>query len=92
MYSSGNLIASVSEGYNGAGSATGWASAQDGGGAYYMGSLSFPGACNNCTAVGVMTITGVPEPGSWALMALGFAGLGYAATRRASRKSDALAV
>jgi hypothetical protein len=33
-------------------------------------------------------LTGVPEPSTWALMALGFAGLGFAAYRR---KSQALA-
>lgn len=27
----------------------------------------------------------VPEPSTWAMMMLGFAGLGYAAFRRASR-------
>jgi PEP-CTERM motif len=35
--------------------------------------------------------SGVPEPSTWAMMALGFAGLGYAAFRRNS-KGRALAV
>src|SRR3984957_10993264 len=34
----------------------------------------------------------VPEPSTWAMMALGFAGLGYAAFRRNSTKSRALAI
>jgi hypothetical protein len=35
--------------------------------------------------------SGVPEPSTWAMMALGFAGLGYAAFRRNS-KGRALAI
>jgi hypothetical protein len=34
-----------------------------------------------------LTVTGIPEPPAWAMMALGFAGLGYAAFRRSSKKS-----
>jgi hypothetical protein len=29
----------------------------------------------------------VPEPSTWAMMVLGFAGLGFAAFRRSNRKS-----
>jgi PEP-CTERM motif len=36
--------------------------------------------------------TPVPEPSTWAMMTLGFAGLGYAAFRRNSTKSRALAI
>jgi hypothetical protein len=36
-------------------------------------------------------VEGVPEPATWAMMALGFAGLGYAAFRR-NTKSRALAI
>ena len=32
--------------------------------------------------------SGVPEPSTWAMMALGFAGLGYAAFRRNSKKGQ----
>jgi hypothetical protein len=31
------------------------------------------------------TVTGIPEPPAWAMMALGFAGLGYAAFRRSGK-------
>ena len=34
----------------------------------------------------------VPEPSTWAMMALGFAGLGYAAFRRNSKDRSALAI
>jgi len=34
----------------------------------------------------------VPEPATWAMMALGFAGLGYAAFRRSNPKGRALAI
>jgi hypothetical protein len=37
-----------------------------------------------------VTTSGVPEPSTWAMMALGFAGLGYAAFRR-NVKSRAVA-
>ena len=39
---------------------------------------------------GTVTTSGVPEPSTWAMMALGFAGLGYAAFRR-NVKSRAVA-
>jgi hypothetical protein len=32
-----------------------------------------------------LTVTGIPEPPAWAMMALGFAGLGYAAFRRSGK-------
>ena len=59
---------------------TAWASAQDGGGFLYA-SLSYSGACSNCTAVGSLTI-GVPEASTWAMLGLGFAALGFAGWRR----------
>jgi hypothetical protein len=37
-----------------------------------------------------ITITSVPEPSTWAMLTIGFAGLGFAGYR-ASRKSAALA-
>ena len=33
------------------------------------------------------SVAGVPEPSTWAMMVLGFAGLGYAAFRRSSRSN-----
>ena len=75
----------------GVGSATGWASAQLDGGTLYYGSLNF-GSCANCTAQGAMTIIAVPEPGAWALMLLGLAGVGYVGRRRALSKSSAPAI
>ena len=38
-----------------------------------------------------LLVTGVPEPSTWAMMALGFAGLGFAGYRKAQRKGAALA-
>ena len=69
----------------GVGTGTGWASAQDGGG-YYSGSLGFSGVCNNCVAEGSLTIASVPELSTWAMLGLGFVGLGLAAAGR-GRKS-----
>jgi hypothetical protein len=37
-------------------------------------------------------ISEVPEPSTWAMMALGFAGLGFAALRRSRRANEPLAV
>jgi PEP-CTERM motif len=36
-------------------------------------------------------VTAVPEPSTWAMMLLGFAGLGYVGYRRAKRNSSAFA-
>ena len=51
-----------------------------------------PGCCSGDSDWGLVTgfSTGVPEPSTWALMLLGFAGLG-AAGYRASRKSTVVA-
>jgi PEP-CTERM motif len=40
---------------------------------------------------GTGTTSAIPEPSTWAMMALGFVGLGYAAVRRSS-KGRALAI
>ena len=40
---------------------------------------------------GTVTTSGVPEPSTWAMMALGFAGLGYAAFRQRKTKISMLA-
>jgi hypothetical protein len=37
------------------------------------------------------TISGVPEPSTWVMMGLGFAGLGFAGFRRASKPAPAAA-
>jgi hypothetical protein len=54
---------------------------------YAIGVSSFAITSNNDQELSAV-LTGVPEPSTWALMALGFAGLGFAAYRR---KSQALA-
>ena len=38
-------------------------------------------------AVGLSESTAVPEPSTWALMALGFAGLGFVGYRKAQKKA-----
>ena len=55
--------------------------------------LSFLGATNVCSGtcgneITNVSILAVPEPSTWAMMLLGFAGLGFA-SYRASRKSPA---
>ncbi len=65
----------------GVGASDAWSAAQDGGG-FLSGSLGFAGFC--CVADGRLTIAGVPEPASWALMLLGFAGLGFAGYRKST--------
>jgi hypothetical protein len=75
-----------------------WVSAVDGGG-YLLGSLDFPGACSSCVADGALTITdrgpsltaAVPEPSTWAMMILGFCGVGFMAYRRKSKPAFRLA-
>ena len=82
----------------GVGTNEAWASAVDGGG-FLFGSLSFPNTCSNCVADGALTITdagpsvttAVPEPSTWAMMILGFAGIGFMAYRRKPRSSFRLA-
>jgi hypothetical protein len=73
----------------GLGTHTAWASATDGGGFLY-GSLGFANVCENCVAVGDLKITTaltapVPEPSTWAMMLLGFFGVGFLAFRRKTR-------
>ena len=49
---------------------------------------------DNVTSLGVggtVTTSGVPEPSTWAMMALGFAGLGYGAFRQRKTKISMLA-
>jgi hypothetical protein len=45
-------------------------------------------ACGNCTVdftVAITPVSGVPEPSTWVMMLLGFAGLGFMACRRKSK-------
>jgi hypothetical protein len=52
-----------------------------------------PGAAISVSLTNFATVTsGVPEPSTWAMMALGFIGLGYAAVRRGSKDRSALAI
>ncbi|MGA8446280.1 MAG: PEP-CTERM sorting domain-containing protein [Roseiarcus sp.] len=37
-----------------------------------------------------MITSNVPEPGTWAMLALGFAGLGYVAFRRNMKVAEAI--
>ena len=45
-------------------------------------------ACNNCVAI---NNTSVPEPSTWAMMLLGFAGLGWAGYRKSRRPAASAA-
>ncbi len=67
----------------GVGASDAWSAAQDGG-SFLRGSLGFGGFCRNCVADGRLTIASVPEPAAWALMLLGFAGLGFAGYRKST--------
>jgi len=69
----------------GLGTSEAWASAVDGTGGYLPGSLGFSGVCSNCVADGTFTISAVPEPSTWAMMLLGFAGVNFLAYRRRSK-------
>jgi len=72
----------------GVGTHDAWASALDGSSVYSVGSLGSPDVCNDCVADGSMTITsaeGLPDVSTWAMMLLGFAGLGFAGHRKTTR-------
>ena len=51
------------------------------------GGLTFDGI----SSLTFTATTGVPEPSTWALMVLGFAGLGFAGYRRANKSRAATA-
>jgi hypothetical protein len=44
----------------------------------------------NATTLNSVVVTGVPEPSTWAMMALGFAGLGFAGYRSARKSAVAI--
>jgi PEP-CTERM motif len=46
-------------------------------------------ALDNLSVSTVSTVGGVPEPSTWAMLLLGFAGLGFAAYRRAGQQASA---
>jgi PEP-CTERM motif-containing protein len=50
----------------------------------------FAGECYNCGPVRFFanggTIASVPEPSTWAMMLIGFAGIGFAGYRRSRRR------
>jgi PEP-CTERM motif len=55
--------------------------------------IAGPGGAISVSLTNFATATsGVPEPSTWAMMALGFIGLGYAAVRRGSKDRSALAI
>ena len=51
-----------------------------------------PGATISAAITNTSVTKGIPEPSTWVMMALGFAGLGYAAVRRSSKDRSAVAV
>jgi PEP-CTERM motif len=55
------------------------------------GSQFNPNGNQLVTITGLAPFTEIPEPSTWAMMVLGFAGLGYAAFRRNS-KARAVAI
>jgi hypothetical protein len=74
----------------GVGTQAALASATDGG-SFLTGSQGFAGVCSNCVAAGTLTIAAVPEPSTWAMMILGFFGVGFLAYRRKSNHAFRLA-
>jgi hypothetical protein len=60
----------------------------------YQGALFGPGGSNNYYAYNVpltMSAGAVPEPSTWAMMLLGFAGLAYAGLKQTRKRSRVLA-
>lgn len=55
-------------------------------------SVTFASSSNALEVAGVSASTVVPEPSTWAMIVVGFAGLGYAAFRRSGKESRTVAV
>ena len=56
-----------------------------------MTSVTFTSYQNALEVAGVSVSSTVPEPSTWAMMLLGFAGLGYAAYRKTNNERTAFA-
>jgi len=54
--------------------------------------VSGSGGAVSASLTNTASTSNVPEPSTWVMMALGFAGLGYAAVRRSSKDRSALAL
>ena len=54
-------------------------------------SVTFSSGVNALEVAGVSVSSAVPEPSTWAMMLLGFAGLGYAAYRKTKNERTAFA-
>lgn len=55
-------------------------------------SLTQAGGPGNVVSASLTNAGAVPEPATWVMLALGFAGLGYAAVRRSAKDKVALAI
>jgi hypothetical protein len=51
-----------------------------------------PGTVISSSLTNTTVLSGVPEPSTWVMLALGFIGLGYAAVRRSAKDRSALAI
>ena len=85
----GTVVTSEALAYNGSAYTASFTDKLNSGDYYYVVT-----GTNNAAVLGVGTsviTSSVPEPGTWAMMALGFAGLGYAAFRQRKTKISMLA-
>ena len=59
---------------------------------YHVFTVNGPNLINNASwsiGEGVLQVAAVPEPSTWAMMLLGFAGIAFIARQRTSRRSSA---